>query len=238
MWKIQLEGENKYINKGRIHIQPNILTRQIKQILEKAAEARQNILQHGTELKPIIWLSKACSRSEIKLLLSLLATHCIFFHLRLDCSSGLTAQLWPLELVDGSAALSWLVPYRGPHCFYHYGTCWTDSNRAIESDKMTDVQAKTCCKWEQKVALYVWSRTWRFGQQICLRMYPIIKSKIWTVLLSSIFGKNIGFQWKISKCLWIFGALNCLSGFVFFHRNILPSGTTSKYHKSMRKLKN
>ena len=66
MNEIQLGGENKYFNKGKIHIKPNALMRQIKQILEKAAKARQNILQQDTGVKHI-WLWKAvmaCLRSE------------------------------------------------------------------------------------------------------------------------------------------------------------------------------
>lgn len=63
----------------------------------------------------------------------------------------------------------------------------------------------------------------------------IIKSKIWTVPISSIFKKNIGFQWEVA-----FETLGCLpifSVFVFFRSNTLLSGTTS-YHKSRRVVKN
>jgi len=68
MSEMQLGEENKYFNEGEVHIKPNALTRQIKQILEKATKARQNILQQGTGIKHI-WLRKAvmaCSRSEKK----------------------------------------------------------------------------------------------------------------------------------------------------------------------------
>lgn len=66
MSEIQLGGENKYFNEGEIHIKLNALIRQIKQILENAAKARQNILQQDTGVKHI-WLRKvvmACLRSE------------------------------------------------------------------------------------------------------------------------------------------------------------------------------
>lgn len=55
MSEIQLGGENKYSNEGEIHIKPDALIRQIKQILENAAKARQNILQQDTGVKHI-WL--------------------------------------------------------------------------------------------------------------------------------------------------------------------------------------
>lgn len=55
MSAIQVGGENKYFNEGKIHIKPNALMRQIKQILEKAAKARQNTLQQDTGVKHI-WL--------------------------------------------------------------------------------------------------------------------------------------------------------------------------------------
>lgn len=49
---MQLEGE-KCFDEGKTHTKPNAPTRQIKQILEKAAKARQNILQQDTGVKHI-----------------------------------------------------------------------------------------------------------------------------------------------------------------------------------------
>lgn len=64
MSKTQL-GENKYFNESKICMKPNALTRQIKQILEKVAKARQNILQQDVEVKHIwLWMAvMACLRS-------------------------------------------------------------------------------------------------------------------------------------------------------------------------------
>lgn len=57
MSKTQL-GENKYFNENKICIEQNTLAGQIKEILEKAAKARQNILKQDVGVKHI-WLWKA-----------------------------------------------------------------------------------------------------------------------------------------------------------------------------------
>lgn len=47
--------KRKHINKDKVNIQANVLTRQIKQILEKGAETSQNTLHQDIGIKHL-WL--------------------------------------------------------------------------------------------------------------------------------------------------------------------------------------
>lgn len=122
MSAIQLEGE-KYINEGKIHTKPNALTRQIKQILEKAAKARHNILQQDTGVKHICFCKAvmACLRSEAKATFIHLGhlmhflSPLIWFQIRAHFSN---CALWSTCWWKWSAEmLKWLVPYKGSSLF-------------------------------------------------------------------------------------------------------------------------
>lgn len=153
MSEIWLGGENKYFKEGKVHIKPDAPTRQTKQLLEQATKARQNASQQDTRVNHI-WLWKpvtACWRPEDR------ATDLFAVPSGLVAVKGSLLSLWSLEhLLMGMVYWNgWFLTEAPPGSYLHHSISWTEINRAsifhtFDSEQITVVQAKRCCKWEQK----------------------------------------------------------------------------------------